>query len=305
MNQKFAVIDIGTNSVRLMIAQVTEKEIKSLYKTLNTVRIGEDMGKSNCISEAAIRRTTAALSKYKDEAEKAGVQDLFVFATSAVREAQNRQEFLDTVLALCGITIDVLSGEEEAKTGFLGAAGRNKKSGMIDIGGGSTEVICGKDDNLSFIKSFRVGTVRALSLYPESDAGDGLKKARAWVNHEISELKGLNELKNIPFIGIGGTSTALASIALGLKKYDPEKVQGYVLTRDKLDEIFRMLIYLTVDERKNVTGLDSKRADVIVYGCMILEAFMDTIGLDKIEASDRDNQEGYLIRKLGCNITLL
>lgn len=299
MDQKYAVIDIGTNSVRLMIAQAAEGKIKSLYKALNTVRIGEGMGKSNCITDAAIKRTTAALSQYKNEAEKAGVKELFVFATSAVREAQNKQEFLNEAYSQCGLTIDVLSGEEEAKTGFLGAAGRNKKSGIIDIGGGSTEVICGKDDELTFVKSFLVGTVRALSLFPENDAGEGLQKVRAWVDREIAELKSMKALKNIPFIGIGGTATALASIALGLKTYDSKKVQGYVLAREKLDEVSHMLLNLTVDERKNVTGLDEKRADVIVYGCLILAAFMDAVGLDKIKASDRDNQEGYLLKKLG------
>ena len=298
MDHRYAVIDIGTNSVRLMLADIEGGKIKTVLKTLNTVRIGEGMGKSNSISEAAMKRTILALAAYKKQALEEGAKKLYVFATSAVREAENKQEFIKAVQERCGIAIDVISGEEEAQIGFLGAAGRGEKCGIIDIGGGSTEVICGQNEDLSYMKSFRVGTVRALSLFPENESPKALSKARAWVSGEIAELSEKPFFVGVPFVGIGGTATALAAIALGLKTYDPDKVQGYILTQEKLSVIFHMLSSMTVEQRKSVTGLDSMRADVIVYGCMIMMAFMSAIGLTQIEVSDRDNQEGYLIRQL-------
>lgn len=298
MEDLYAVVDIGTNSVRLMLAKAGQKGVRSVYKTLNTTRIGEGMGHSKVITPAAMERALNALAAYKKEAHEKGAKAFYVFATSAVREAENRQDFLHMARERTGIDIEIISGEQEAQIGFIGAAGRDKRRGIIDIGGGSTEVVCGMNEQLDFIHSFRVGTVRALSLFPDADRQKDYDDARQWMQGEIAGLKDIPELKGVPFIGIGGTATALSSIALGLKTYQSDKVQGYVLTEAKLKELFTMLSSLGMEQRKNVTGLDAMRADVIVFGCLLMQCFMSAIGLKEIEVSDRDNQEGYLIRKL-------
>lgn len=280
MAKRYAVVDIGTNSARLMIADFENGSIEVIGKSLNTVRIGEGIGASSRITEAAMERTVQALLTYRDEAREKGAQEIFVFATSAVREASNKEEFANKVLSVCGFRVDIISGREEAQIGFLGAAGCGRRRGIVDIGGGSTEVIVGRDENLEYIKSFRVGTVRSLSLYPDSkdNTGNGYADLRARIRDETAELSGQG-FGNTHFIGIGGTATALASIALGLKEYRGEKVQGYILTSEKLDEIFALLSSIGIEQRKNVTGLDSKRADVIVFGCCILQEFMASLGI--------------------------
>jgi exopolyphosphatase/guanosine-5'-triphosphate,3'-diphosphate pyrophosphatase len=299
MDDLYGVVDIGTNSVRLMLAEAGQKGVYPISKTLATTRIGEGMGHSRIISAAAMERSLQALASFQAQARQKGVKAFFVFATSAVREAENGRGFAKEAKERLGIDIDIISGEEEAKIGFIGAAGRDKRRGIIDIGGGSTEVVCGKNDTLDFVQSFRVGTVRALSLYPEADKAKDFSSARKWMEETIAGLKDLPALKNTPFIGIGGTATALASVALGLKEYKSEKVQGYILTKARLAELFDQLSGMDIERRKNLTGLDALRADVIVYGCLLLQCFLDVIGLEEIEVSDRDNQEGYLIKKLG------
>jgi exopolyphosphatase/guanosine-5'-triphosphate,3'-diphosphate pyrophosphatase len=300
MVKRYAVMDIGTNSVRLMLADVENGNLTVKSKALNTVRIGEGIGLNSGIGEAAMERAVGALHAFKNEAQQKGAEGFYVFATSAVREASNKEEFADRVLSVCGFPVDIISGREEAEIGFLGAAGSGCRRGIIDIGGGSTEVILGCGEDLEYVKSFKVGTVRALSLYPDSetDGGRSYEAMRAWVRDEIKELSGRG-FKKEAFIGIGGTATALASIALGLTAYDGEKVQGYSLTADKLKGIFSMLSSIGVEQRKHVTGLDSKRADVIVFGCCLLQEFMSMLGVGAVEVSDRDNLEGYLIKKLG------
>lgn len=297
--KRYAVTDIGTNSVRLMIADAEGGDIRAVRKALNTVRIGEGIGVASGISQEAMARTIEALRLYKQEALAAGAQSIYLFATSAVREAANREEFVRAVKQSLKLTLDVISGQEEAQIGFLGAVGCGGRRGLIDIGGGSTEVMVGQGEDLSYVKSFKVGTVRSLSLYPEAerDGGASYASLRKRIREDIGELaaKGFGGVR---FTGIGGTATALASIALKLKTYDAEKVQGYVLTLYELERIFSMLSSLTLEQRRHITGLDAKRADVIVFGCAIMIEFLNVIGIDAIEVSDRDNLEGYLLKKL-------
>jgi len=297
--KRYAVVDIGTNSVRLMIAEAEGGQVRAVRKALNTVRIGEGIGVDSGISPAAMTRAIDALCQYKEEALRAKAEEIYFFATSAVREAANREEFTYMAEKALGLPLDIISGDEEAKTGFIGAVGAGNRRGLIDIGGGSTEIMFGRNEDLEYVKSFKVGVVRALSLYPDSehDGGSSYEKLRTRVREEVRDLSGRG-FGAEKFVGIGGTATALASIALGLTVYDSDRVQGYSLTVDKLDEIFVLLTSVSLGHRRHVTGLDAKRADVIVFGCCILQEFISVIGIDSIEASDRDNLEGYLLRKL-------
>ena len=165
---KYAVVDIGTNSARLMIAQAEDGKIKSLYKTLRTIRVGEGMTEHRSITQGAMQRTLDTLREYLDMSRDCAA--FYCFATSAVRDAVNRNEYVDFISENCGVEIDIISGESEATLGFAGSVGGF--GGMFDIGGGSTEVTVGTLNDFSFSRSFNIGTVRMLQMFPTSDIAD-------------------------------------------------------------------------------------------------------------------------------------
>ena len=293
----YAVVDLGTNSARLMIAHVESGTVVADMKMLRTVRIGEGMVEQGCIVPAAAARCAQALREFKDIAQRYDVgRHFFCFGTSAVREASNRDEFLRAIRSDCGIDIDVISGEAEASLGFAGSV--EGYGGMVDIGGGSTEVMYGSLDDIWFQRSFLIGTVRSHGLFPGADEAwrEAFVAAHRHAGETFSVIPDPGEIN---FIGIGGTATALAAIDLKLKVYAPEKVQGHVIPLKRMQALCRILEGMTKEERKTIVGLEEMRADVIVFGSIIMLEFMEAVGVDHITVSDRDNQEGYLSLKLG------
>ena len=292
----YAVIDIGTNSARLMIAQVSGRKIGSSYKTLSTIRVGEGMTQERRISQAAMLRARAALLGFKRIAQERGADSLLCFATSAVRDAQNSDEFVRYIRLECGIDIDILSGQNEASLGFAGAV--EKRGGMFDIGGGSTEVMTGSLQNVQFQESFRLGTVRCLQMFPDADNAD---EAAFLGAHQLAAdtFAKLHESIGFTYVGIGGTATALAAIDLGLYEYDPDKVQGHRISLTRAQALCTTLKSKTKMQRQKIIGLEENRADVIVFGAIILLEFMKAVHASQIVVSDRDNLEGYLAMKLG------
>ena len=291
---KYAVIDIGTNSIRLMIAEVIDQRFRVLEKKLNTVRIGEGMGTSHRLKAAAIKRTVDGLDAFVQLARQQDCQVIKLFATSAVREAENRDEFLLLAQNRLSLQVEVISGEEEASLGFAGAA-NGRDAGIIDIGGGSTEIMVGRGGQIEYRSSFPLGTVKCLSKYPDADAHPALYERCCL---EIDEMFApLRELKcPLPFLGIGGTATALSAVLQQMERYDPAKIQGSVLTVSELTALYQRLISLSLAQRKTLTGLEEKRADVIPFGCLMLLRVMDALCLPRITVSDSDNLEGYLIK---------
>jgi exopolyphosphatase/guanosine-5'-triphosphate,3'-diphosphate pyrophosphatase len=220
----------------------------------------------------------------------------YCFGTSAVREAENREDFLKAIRRECGIEIDVISGEQEASLGFAGSV--EGYGGMFDIGGGSTEVMFGSLQDIWFQRSFRIGTVRCHAMFPGADAAD--PKAFAAAHRHAQEVfSAIPDTGNVVFTGIGGTATALAAIDLKLEEYRPERVQGHILPLSRAQQLCRMLESMTKQQRKNIVGLEDMRADVIVFGAIIMLEFMKAAGAAHVLVSDRDNQEGYLSLKLG------
>ena len=290
-----AVVDLGTNSARLMIATADGGVVKSVYKTLRMVRIGEGMVETGCISEAAMQRTQDALAEFLDIAEQYGARDrFFCFATSAVREAENRQVFADRIKGRLGIDIDIISGDREAVLGFAGSV--DGYGGMFDIGGGSTEVMAGRLGDIAFSRSFKIGTVRCLQMFPTADDADpdAFLKAHALA---AKTFTGVPKADGFVYTGIGGSATALAALDLGLEEYAAERVQGHKISLKRAQELGTMLESKTKQQRKALIGLEEKRADVIVFGAIICLEFMKAAGADAIVVSDRDNQEGYLAMK--------
>lgn len=284
---KIAAIDIGSNSVRLMMWA----DGKTLYKTLNTTRLGEGLVSAGAMTQSAIVRTAVAVRDFAARAKEEGAERVFAFATAAVRSASNRADFLKAVREEAGIEVDVISGEEEARIGILGALGCGD-GGIIDVGGASTEITLQRSGERLYSHSANVGTVR---LY---DACGRDKAALSrYISGAIAEY-GSVPAQGLTMYAIGGTATTMAAVALGLEKYDPSKTDGAQITLEQAGRMADMLLSLPVDEVKKVKGMEPRRADVIGGGCLLMCSIMSMLGADKIVVSEKDNLEGYVLSRL-------
>lgn len=283
---KLAAIDIGSNSVRLMMWA----DGKTLYKRLNTTRLGEGLNATGVMSHAAIERTAIAVNDFVLSAKSEGAQKVYAFATAAVRSASNRTEFLRAVKSLAGIEVDVISGEDEAKIGLLGALG-GKDGGLIDVGGASTEITVQRGGQKLYSHSLNLGTVRL------SDAAGRNYSALKKVIDEKIEEYGSVPCGGVNMYAIGGTATTIASVALALETYDPAKVNGAIVGIERIRKMAVDFTTMPVEDIKRVVGMEARRADVIGGGCLLMCEIMDKLGVDKIIVSESDNLEGFIMLK--------
>lgn len=274
-----AVIDIGSNSVRLMLWA----DGKTILKRILTTRLGAGIEERR-LNPLAMKRSAEAVSFFYNEAKRAGAERIFAFATAAVRSAENQGEFLSLVRELTGLEIDVVSGEEEAGLAALGALG-NHDGIVIDVGGASSEVVKVEGGKTVFAKSHSVGAVTLFERCRDEE-----ERAREYVRSMISALPALHGKA----FAVGGTATALAALLLGLEEYDAERVQNYFISKADLSAWTEKLFSLNTEERKRLAGMDQSRADVIAGGACILSEITSKLGADGIFVSDRDNLEGYL-----------
>ena len=299
--RRMAAIDIGSNSARLMIADVGPGgAIEPIKKELVTTRIYEGLARTGKLSSVAVDRTLAAINILKDKARQAGAASLHCFATAAVREAANRDDFLAKALKETGMVVDVLSEEQEARVGFVGTQEQGPR-GALDIGGGSTEVAVGVGHDVHCAVSLKLGAVRALEKYPLGDTTDplALEAMRQWATNVLrADCAGAKDctarLNGIRWTGIGGTITTLASMDMKLQKYDSARVQGHGFTRAVVERVLSKLVQTPLEKRRTIAGLQPERADIIIGGLVILLEFMDFMAVDQMVVSDRDNLEGYL-----------
>ena len=282
--RRFAVIDVGSNSVRLMFVA----DGKVLYKRLNTTRLGEGLAQAPFLKLEAAERSAVAVAQFYTQAKEEGAEEVFVFATAATRTAKNKEIFIDRVKELCGLTVDVINGEEEAEIGMLGALGNNDGA-IIDIGGASTEIVVKKGGKILYKKSVDIGVVRLKDL-----CGRDKKKLE-----EIS-LAAIKTFGDVPtetvFYGIGGTATTLAAQYLGLAEYSSEKITGSVLSVKAVERLADKFFTMSVEEIAMLPCMPKGREDVILGGAVWLSTLMKTLGILNITASDRDNLEGYAIK---------
>lgn len=287
MEKQFA-IDIGTNSIRLLYAQVEGDKLRTVEKIVNTVRTGEGVNASGMLCEPAICRTVAGISEFVRQAKEWGAEEVQAFATSAVRDSKNAQEFVQRIWQECGVRVQILQGEQEAICGIAGALHGKSQGAIIDIGGGSTEVAVMQCGQLVRAKSVNVGCVRGLEMFPEEE----YEKVIAWAQEKFLELK----FRDLPKLyGIGGTATALAAIDLGLRVYDRDKVDGHEISMNRLEKLMGEIRALSKEERISRMCLDSGRAEVIVYGLSVLLGFGRAYGIPGIAVSEADNLEGYVM----------
>ena len=277
---KYGIIDIGSNSVRLLVCDENAIYLKSNKIT----RLSENMGEELILKSEMVARTVGAVSFFVNTAINNKVDTIKIFATAAVRLAKNRQYFIDEVKHITGIDVDVVSGELEATLGVNGAL-NGQDGAVIDIGGASTELAISLGNKVVYKKSINIG---AVSLY--SKCLDDFNFLNEIV---IKELEDFRYDKSVALYGIGGTITSLASIDLKLEPYDSNKIHGYILYYENIDKITKELVGKSILEREKIVGLQKERAVSITSGAVILYNFMKKFKINQLIVSEKDNLEGY------------
>ncbi len=282
--KKNAVIDVGSNSVRLMLVA----DGKVLYKDLEITRLGEGLAYSKNLRAEAIERTAIAMARFYDRAKAEGAEEVRAFATAAVRSAENKAEFLAKVASLSPLQVEVVSGEAEAELGLLGALG-NSDGGIIDVGGASTEIIVRKNGVVEYKKSVDVGVVRL-----KDSCGRDMVKLTEYAK---AQTLAFGKIPRAGMRAIGGTATSIASIALKLKTYDPMAVTGFALTKSVLAEAVDYLANTPVERVVAETCVPEKRAEVLLGGAVWLYCLVEDLGITELTVSDSDNLEGYAVSR--------
>jgi exopolyphosphatase/guanosine-5'-triphosphate,3'-diphosphate pyrophosphatase len=281
---RVAAIDLGTNSTRLLVADVEDGRVEEIERRLAITRLGEDVDRRRRLLPTAIARVRNTLVDYRRTAERHGAERVLAIATSAVRDAENGEAFLGEVEWSYGFATELLDGDEEALLTFRGvAAGREIADGtlLVDIGGGSTELVLVEAGAAGFHDSLELGCVRLTERF-----GDDVDTCARYIRDALPRLDVAGA------IGVAGTVTALAALDLGLVEYDPKLIDGHRLSRAGLARQLERLAALPLEERRRVPGLEPERAPVIVAGAVILRELLDVYGLDEIEASERDILDG-------------
>jgi exopolyphosphatase/guanosine-5'-triphosphate,3'-diphosphate pyrophosphatase len=293
---RVAAVDLGSNSTRLLVADVEDGRLHDVVRRLKITRLGEGVDERRRLLPAPIARVRNVLTDFRREAEDLGAARTLAVATSAVRDAENGEAFLGEVEWSYGFATRLLSGDEEAELSFRGAsAGRTlpEDTLMIDIGGGSTELVVGGPDGLRFHDSLNMGGVRLTERFLHSDppTGEELEACAAAARDLLAEQVP-RDVRPQSAIGVAGTITSIAALDLGLSEYDPDQVEGHRLSRDGVRAQLERLASLPLQERREVPALDPDRAPVIVAGTVILGEVLDHFGLDGLEASEHDILDG-------------
>jgi exopolyphosphatase/guanosine-5'-triphosphate,3'-diphosphate pyrophosphatase len=288
---RVAAVDLGTNSTRLLIADVEGEQLSEIERRLTITRLGEGVDSRRRLLPLPIARVRNCLSDFRREIESHGIDRTLAIATSAVRDAENGEAFLGEIEWSYGFATRLLDGAAEAAMMARGvAAGRPALDDtlLVDIGGGSTELVACARGEVFSSTSMDVGCVRVTERFLVSDPPkpEELVAAAAAVR---ALLPGSNATSAI---GVAGTITTLAALDLGLEEYDPERTHGHRIARAAVAEQLDRLAGMTLAERLDVPGIEPGRAPVIVAGLVILREVLDAYGLDEIEASERDILHG-------------
>lgn len=291
-----AIIDIGTNSVRLLLAEKDEKEEwKILKKDLRSTRLGEGMTDKAYIDKGPQERTLKAIEEFAAAARLEGADEIFAYGTSIMRDAANGPAFSDEVTSAVGIPVRILSGKEEAYYSYIGAAGTSGVvTSVVDIGGGSTEICMGFGTDIGMRHSFRLGCVRCSKQF-DTTTPRGVAELKKHCFDLFRHTELMQSVKNVKrWIGVGGTVTSMAAMLQELEVYDSAKVQDFVIHQDDVNRMLKKLCAMSYDDKCHLTGLMPERADIIVAGVAILDALMEYFALPEIIVSDRDLSEGLL-----------
>ncbi|MDQ1393088.1 MAG: exopolyphosphatase / guanosine-5-triphosphate,3-diphosphate pyrophosphatase [Acidimicrobiaceae bacterium] len=304
-----AAIDCGTNSTRLLIAG---PQGETRDRRMRITRLGQGVDQAKALAPEAIERTLAVLREYRQAMDAAGVARCRMTATSAARDAANRDDFFAAAEAVVGTRPELLGGDEEARLSFAGAtASLDPSDGpflVVDIGGGSTEFAVGpapEGDALTQmgVASIDVGCVRLTERFLHADPprAEELAQALDVVNEYLDDVR--REIPEVDdaqrLVGLAGTVSTVAAVEIGLAEYDPERIHHFVLTKDAVEDVFRTLAMEKRADRVFNPGLEAARADVIVGGCVVLVAIMRHFGFRECLVSEQDILDGLVMSLLG------
>jgi len=301
--RRFAGIDIGTLTCRLLIADLTSGgPLKELRSDRRILRLGEGVDQTKRLNSAAMDRVIACLREWWGLIDNHQVEGCAVVATSAVRDAANRDEFLRRVKQETGFDVEVITGEEEARRTLLGI-----RSGLpagvtdmiaLDIGGGSTEFILDRPGQAPIVRSIDIGVVRLCErvLTHDPPTAEEIEQAREWVRRETqAAVVGMEGFRSATFVGTAGTITALAAMAQKLPAYEPARIHNYRLALATVQELEQTLLSRKKADRIGLPGLEKNREEVIAAGAIIIRTVMETIGMSQVLVSDLGLRDGVLI----------
>jgi exopolyphosphatase/guanosine-5'-triphosphate,3'-diphosphate pyrophosphatase len=298
-SKRVAVIDVGTNSTRLLVADVEGGRVSPLERRSTVTRLGRGVDLSGHLASEAIEDVCAAIGGYIGMIEELGAETVDVIATSAVRDADNGSAFVAELRERFALSARVLDGEEEARSTYLGATAEAPPSEptlVLDIGGGSTELVVGQGSEVSFHDSLQVGVVRHSERHIASNPPTaGELEALATDVRGLIEASVGTGVAASRGIAVAGTPTSLAAIELGLEPYDPSRVHGHVLALPSIQRMLSQLASVPLAERVEIPGMHPDRAPTIVAGVVVLVEAMRAFGLEKICVSEHDILYGTAI----------
>jgi exopolyphosphatase/guanosine-5'-triphosphate,3'-diphosphate pyrophosphatase len=304
---RFATIDVGTNSVLLLVADRTaESQFQAVLERAEITRLGRGVDQSRRLSPEGMEATLEVLTAFANEARSLGAEGIAVSATSAARDAQNGAEFLAAARSRAGVTVEIISGEQEAQLSFASAHmdfGREAAGPLlvIDIGGGSTEFIYGNSaGRVEFRHSYDVGSVRLTERFIRTDPLSPAERERvtAHLRQTFATLPSPPPASEL--VGVAGTVTTLYALEHRIDPYDAERVHGGTLTRLALEQLVDRLCTLPLAERRALPGLQPKRADVIPAGALILLEALRALRVDQCRVSDRGLRWGLMAHRFGA-----
>ncbi len=295
-----AVVDIGTNSVKLLVADVDASSVRPVFEESEQTRLGRGFYETHRLTSEAIADTAVAVAEFALIARQHGAQQISVIATSAARDALNQQELLDTIRNASGLDVTVISGEQEAGLVYQGVRSEPSLAGrrllILDVGGGSAEFIIGESALPEFSVSFPLGSVRLLEqLQPADPPYPGqLQQCREelrnffalHIHPRIDPVLACGRV-HTQLIGTGGAATILARMEYALDKYSRNKIEGATIPLTSIERWMEQLWAMPLKERKHIVGLPKKRADVILTGLAIYEAVLKEFGFTELRASTR------------------
>jgi exopolyphosphatase / guanosine-5'-triphosphate,3'-diphosphate pyrophosphatase len=296
---RVAVVDVGTNSARLLVADVADGRVSPVERRSTVTRLGRGVDLSGRLSAEATEDACAAIGDYVSLYEELGAETVDAIATSAVRDAENGSAFVAELRERFALSARVLDGEEEARLTYLGATSEHRPTLptlVVDIGGGSTELIVGTGEEISFHTSLQAGVVRHSERHIATDPPTVLE-----LEALAADVRGLIEpaiaagVEARAGIAVAGTPTSLAAVELGLEPYDPARVHGHVLSLSSIQRMLSQLASTPLAQRVEIPGMHPDRAPTIVAGVVILVETMRAFGLERIEVSEHDILYGTAI----------
>ncbi|HUA37915.1 MAG TPA: Ppx/GppA phosphatase family protein [Candidatus Sulfopaludibacter sp.] len=297
-----AVIDVGTNSIKLLVADVSGREVRPVHEESRQTRLGKGFYATRQLQPEAVAHSAAVVWEFAEIAREKNADSLRVIATSAARDAVNPTDLTTAIRRASDLKVEIISGEQEAEWVFRGVTTDVELAQqpllLLDVGGGSTEFILGQGEHTHFARSFPLGTVRLLEQFPHSDppARGELKACRDWTIGFLREkirpqleptLRRENHSREVLLVGTGGTTSILARIENKLDRFDRERIENTTLSRERITTHRKRLWSLPLAERKEIIGLPKLRADVILTGVVIYEAVMEEFDFKQLRVSTR------------------